>query len=54
LDASVKKMIGNDEPISMPDFIHRVKQSDGRVVVFPLHENWTDLGSEAQYFKMND
>jgi dTDP-glucose pyrophosphorylase len=54
LDASVKKMIGHDEPISMPDVIHRVKQSDGRVVVFPLHENWTDLGSEAQYLKLND
>lgn len=54
VDASVKKKIGHDEPISMPDVIHRVKQSDGRVVVFPLHENWTDLGSEAQYFKMND
>ncbi len=54
LDASVKRIIGHDEPISMPDVIHRVKQSDGRVVVFPLHENWTDLGSEAQYFKIND
>ena len=54
VDTSVKKEIGHDEPISMPDVIHRVKQSDGRVVVFPLHENWTDLGSEAQYFKMND
>ena len=54
LDASVKKMIGHNEPISMPNVIHRVKQSDGRVVVFPLHENWTDLGSEAQYFEMND
>ena len=54
LDASVKKMIGHNEPISMPNVIHRVKQSDGRVVVFPLHENWTDLGSEAQYFEIND
>jgi len=52
LDASVKKMIGHDEPISMPDVIHRVKQSDGRVVVFPLHENWTDLGDATQYAKL--
>jgi dTDP-glucose pyrophosphorylase len=52
LDASVKKMIGHDEPISMPDVIHRVKQSDGRVVVFPLHENWTDLGEPTQYAKL--
>jgi len=52
LDASVKKMIQHDEPISMPDVIQRVKNSGARVVVFPLHENWTDLGDATQYAQL--
>ncbi len=49
LDASVKRVIGPDEAISMPDVIYRVKQSDKRVVVFPIHEDWTDLGDSIRY-----
>jgi len=54
LDADVKKMIGQDEAVPMPEIIKRVKQQGNRVVVFPLHEHWTDLGSQAQYLKLND
>lgn len=53
LDASVRSLIKDREAISMPNLLQRAKNSGESVVMFPLHEFWTDLGTIAQYEKIN-
>lgn len=54
LDASLKHLIEDGEALGMPELIKRVKQANKRVIVFPLHEDWVDLGSKADYLKHKD
>ena len=49
LDASLKSIIEHNESISMPEIIQRVKNLNRRVVIFPLHEHWVDLGTRDVY-----
>jgi len=51
LDAELRKYIPPNEPIDMPDVIEAARQAGGSVMIFPLHETWSDLGSEAEYLE---
>ena len=51
LDMITKTLIEKDEAIDMPDFVDRIKNKYGSVKVFPLHENWIDLGDVDVYTK---
>ena len=47
-----KNLIKRNEAISLPDFIDRVIKKDGKVVGFPLIEDWTDIGTKSNYEKV--
>lgn len=51
LDAKMKSLIEKDECIDMPKLIERVKKNYGKVKIFPLYENWIDLGDADVYAK---
>jgi len=51
LDATLKNLIEKGEHIDMPTLIERAKKYHGRVKIFPLHENWIDLGDADVYAK---
>ena len=54
LDAKVKLLISKDESLPMTELISRVQKNGGRVIVFPLHEHWIDLGSQTDYYNYKD
>ena len=54
LDAKVKSLISKNESLPMTELISRVQKNDGRVIVFPLHEHWIDLGSQTDYYSYKD
>jgi len=49
LNAALRRFVNDDEPIGMPDLIERARCAGEVVTIYPLYENWTDLGSEAEY-----
>lgn len=49
VNSDVTHLIAPNEVVSMPEIIQRVKDDGGRVLVYPLYENWVDLGSPEQY-----
>ena len=49
INSETVNLIASKEVISMPEIIERVKGRGKRVVVYPLYENWVDLGSPEQY-----
>ena len=51
LDASLRRLIAKDEVITMPAVFDRIREAGERTVVYPLYEQWTDLGSEAEYVR---
>ena len=42
-----------NEYLDMPDFINHVKDSNNKVGIYPLHEEWEDIGLPSQYEKFN-
>lgn len=53
LDASVKRLVQEKETISMPEVLRRTKVAGERVIIFPIHETWSDIGSQEQYLNLN-
>jgi NDP-sugar pyrophosphorylase family protein len=51
LSSSLRKFILPNEHTDMPDVIDRARKAGEVVTIYPLHENWSDLGSEAEYLK---
>jgi len=49
VNSDARHLIAPSEFVSMPEIIQRVKDDGGRVLVYPLYENWVDLGSPEQY-----
>lgn len=45
--------IDQGEPIDMPTLIDRVVDSGGKVVAFPMHEYWLDVGQKAEFAQAN-
>lgn len=49
LDAKLKSGLVAQKPITMPEIIQEIKNQGGKVIIFPLHENWVDLGNMGEY-----
>jgi dTDP-glucose pyrophosphorylase/CBS domain-containing protein len=49
LDPHVLRHVPPGEPFEMPDLIREVIARGGRVVSFPLHEHWLDIGEVEAY-----
>ena len=45
VDPKISKFIKKDENISMTDLIQRLIKKNIKITAFPIHENWTDIGS---------
>lgn len=49
LEPSVLKLIGYSECLDMPTLIRRLKEREETVVVFPIIEQWLDIGDHQAY-----
>ncbi len=49
LSPDVGKLLEPGEPCDMPRLIGRILERDGRVVGFPVHEYWIDIGRSEDY-----
>lgn len=43
-----------NQPIDMPDFINQLAKSDFSVLVYPLYEDWNDVGNPSVLQKVNN
>ena len=53
IEPKVLKSLKKFESIDMPSFIMRVKEDSMRTIIFPVHEEWADLGTPAQLNSAN-
>ena len=44
LNPSVFEIIDKNETIDMPELLKRAKNMKKSINVFPIHENWVDIG----------
>lgn len=44
LSPSVLDHLDNGKFCDMPTLFERVKESEGRTIVYPMHEHWLDVG----------
>ena len=51
LNPSLVDFIEPNKHTAMPDVIERARKAGHVVTIYPLHENWYDLGNEAEYLK---
>jgi len=51
LNTKVIKNIKFKKKIDMVNFITNIKKTKKKVIVYPLHENWTDIGTISVYQK---
>mgnify|MGYP006166156677 FL=1 len=51
LNTSLIKNIKLNKNINMVDVINQVKKINKKVVVYPIHEDWTDIGTHDVYEK---
>lgn len=53
LSPEALREIDEGEVIDMPSLIDRVVDSGGKVVAFPMHEYWLDIGQKAEFAQAN-
>jgi dTDP-glucose pyrophosphorylase len=51
LENSTLNLLENSKYCDMPTFINRIKKNSDRVIAFPIHESWNDLGSPKDFAK---
>jgi len=51
LNTSIIKNIKFKKNINMVDVINQIKKIKRKVIVYPIHENWTDIGTREVYEK---
>ena len=49
LNPDVCLMVDNGQPCEMPDLINLLVEKGSRIVGFPVHEYWIDIGEKDQY-----
>ncbi len=55
LEGSMLNLLENAKHCDMPTFINRIKRNSNRVIAFPMHESWNDIGSPSDFAKaVND
>lgn len=41
-------------PMDMPEFLKQVKLQNKKIMAYPLHESWMDIGNQSDLVKAND
>jgi dTDP-glucose pyrophosphorylase len=49
LDPMVARLVSPGERIDMPELIQLARQNGMRITIFPVHENWTDIGQPKDF-----
>ena len=47
--SKVKKIVKKDKKIEMPDLFRILKKKKQNTVIFPMFENWLDIGDTKEY-----
>lgn len=45
-------LVGKNNPIDAPSFLMNLKKKDKNVSIFPIHENWEDIGDKKKYLEI--
>lgn len=53
LQPSVIQFLNKDKQTDMPDLFHHLLNKNKKVVAFPIHENWEDIGRPSDLEKAN-
>ena len=53
IEPSLIKLLSKDQHCHMPDFLKKVLTNNKKVVVFPVHEYWLDVGHPETLAKAN-
>jgi dTDP-glucose pyrophosphorylase/predicted transcriptional regulator len=53
LDAKLLDLIGPEIPTDMPELFEKIKNQGTKVVAFPLHESWHDIGNRQDLSRIN-
>ena len=51
LESSTLSLLENSKKCDMPTFINRIQGNSKRVIAFPIHESWNDIGSPNDFAK---
>ena len=51
LSNKILKLLKSKEYLDMPDLLNRAKKEGMNIMVFPIHENWTDIGMPRDLIK---
>ena len=54
LEPSALSLLGKSEPCDMPTLLKRLKEKSKRVIAFPVHEHWIDIGQPIQFAQATD
>ena len=54
LSGGVVNLVRHQEKIDMPDLINRAYKCGMKIGMFPLHEEWVDLGVQEQLFNFEN
>ena len=46
----IVKFISNNKSVDMPDVLLKIKNRNKKVIIFPVHEEWSDLGLKKDLF----
>ena len=49
INPEVLEYIPDDIPFDMPDLILKIIETNQRVISFPVHEYWVDIGKHRDY-----
>lgn len=53
IDRKALSLLDHNIATDMPDYINRVKDNNSKVGLYPLHEEWLDVGLPKQYEAVN-
>jgi NDP-sugar pyrophosphorylase family protein len=49
LEPNLVRLVSPGERIDMPELIQLARQNGLRITIFPVHENWTDVGQPKDF-----
>ena len=53
LDPTLVRLVSPGERIDMPELIQLARQNGMQITIFPVHENWTDIGHPKDFERAN-
>ena len=53
LESSALDFLEESIPCDMPSLFVRLKKNSNRIIAFPIHEYWKDLGTPEDFTEMN-